>query len=214
MIELCSALSVGGLTPSVGLVKKCTRSKKVEIHTMIRHREGHFNYSRGEVRLMKKDILSMKKAGASGIVFGCLDKKGMVDKNACSLLLETGKELEMEVSFHRAIDFCPDLLGAIQMLIELGFDRILSSGQKETAIEGIENIRKMTEVAQGEIQIMAGSGVNAVNAMKLVETGIDALHFTSHLPGPVDRLGMGQNRKMDKIKIKKIIEELNKSAVL
>jgi len=211
-IELCSALSVGGLTPGTGLVRQCADRGKVEIHTMIRHREGNFQYSRTEVGIMQKEVLAMKRAGATGVVFGCLDRHAQIDHRACEQLVNTARDLELEITFHRAFDFCRQAFDAIDVLIETGFDRVLTSGQQNTALEGIELIRKLVSYASGRIQIMAGSGINPHNAKLLAATGVNALHFTAHKPSGPTLDGMGETRRADTEKIRGIVEALKGNA--
>jgi len=176
-VELCSALSVGGLTPSLVLTEKCTQLENIETHVMIRVREGDFCYSDFEIELMKGEIERMAQAGVNGVVFGCLDSDNNLNIKQITLLIETAKKFNLETTFHRAFDFANAPTNTLEQLIELGLDRILTSGQKPTAIEGIGLIQKMVKQAGKRIQIMAGSGVNSINAIVLANTGIDALHF-------------------------------------
>ena len=201
-VELCSALSVGGLTPSISLTASCAAIAEVEVHAMLRSREGGFVYTAPEVNDMRLDIGRLAKAGAKGVVFGCLTNSNLIDIEACKQLLKEARGFGMEVTFHRAIDYIDNPEKSIEQLVELGFDRVLTSGQKPMAIEGLEAIQKMVQVADGRIQIMAGSGVNADNALKLSQTGIDALHFTSHLINhDPNSLGMGNRTIPDDSKI-------------
>ena len=141
-IELCSGLSLGGLTPSVGLVEKCASFKKLEVHPIIRHREGNFNYNVEDVEIMKLDIEAFSKVGAAGVVFGILnDRKEVSSLNAD--LVEFAKKLGLEVTFHRAFDFVPNYQDAIKKIIKLGFDRLLTSGLQEKAIDGVEIITQL-----------------------------------------------------------------------
>jgi len=202
-VELCSALSVGGLTPSIGLTGRCT--EEIEVHAMLRNREGDFVYSPAEIDIMLDDVDFLAKAGAGGIVFGCLTKAGEVDLKANALLIKEAKGLGLEATFHRAFDFCKDPKNSLESLIELGFNRILTSGNKTKAIDGIDLIRNLTEWSAGRIEIMAGSGVSASNALKLAEAGVDALHFTSHKTVELkDTFGMGRKSIPDKEKIASI----------
>lgn len=204
-VELCSALSIGGLTPSPGLIASCVSEPSVEIHTMIRPRGGNFTYSDLELSTMLKDIEAVKKAGAQGIVFGCLTKENDIDFDRNRILLECAKKLKLEVTFHRAFDFCNRPLNTLEILIDLGFDRLLTSGQKNHAIDGIELIRELVVKASDRIQIMAGSGIDHSNAKKLSQTGVDSLHFTSHIKIENPGLGMGDSYIMDEHKAKGIV---------
>ncbi len=204
-VELCSALSVGGLTPSIGLVRQCLDSAddEVEIHAMIRHREGGFVYSTSEVEIMKEDIIQLAKIGVYGVVFGCLDSDFNIDIKSCELLQETAKQHGLETTFHRAFDFAENSIESLTRIIHLGFNRILTSGQQSKAIEGITMIRELVNLSGGRIEIMAGSGVNSTNAKTLAEAGVDALHFTSH-NSISHELGMGMETIPDEEKIRLI----------
>lgn len=179
-IELCSALSVGGLTPSVGLVEQCTSLKNLEVHCMLRHREGDFLYNQREIDLLKRDLSSLAKLPIKGVVLGCLTAGKRIDLQGSKQLLQVAQDEGLEGTFHRAFDFVNDPKQALNELIDLGFNRLLTSGKQSIAQEGIELIRELVELATGRIEIMAGSGVNATNALQLAETGVNALHFTSH----------------------------------
>jgi copper homeostasis protein len=143
---------------------------------MIRPRGGDFCYSHDEIAIMKEDILVMKNLGCSGIVLGILQADGKVNIHQTAELVSLASP--MQVTFHRAIDMTPDFSEALEDVIEAGCHRILTSGQKNLAIDGIEQIRKIVAQAKGRIQIMAGSGVNSNNAISLSQTGINALHLT------------------------------------
>ena len=206
-IELCTALSVGGLTPSFGLIKQCVEKSSVEIHIMIRPREGGFNYSQKDVDLMKLDIEAVKKAGAHGVVFGILNNDNEVsDFN--KELVELSKSLGLEVTFHRAFDFVKDYKKAITTIIEFGFDRLLTSGMKPTAELGLKTITELVLNYGNNIQIMAGSGVNANNAMKIADSGVNNLHFTARKSSNIETcLSMGELMVVDEEKIKSIITQ-------
>lgn len=175
-IELCSSMYEGGTTPSAGLVKMVMANISIEVHAMIRPRGGDFCYSADELAIMKEDILVMKNLGCAGIVLGILKADGKVNLEQTAELVKLAAP--MAVTFHRAIDMTPDFSEALESVIEAGCTRILTSGQSNIAIDGIEQIRKIVAQAKGRIQIMAGSGVNSNNAITLAKTGIDALHLT------------------------------------
>ena len=208
-IELCSALTVGGLTPSLGLIRQCASIQEVEVHVMIRHKEGNFIYSDEEIELMKLDIEAAKKSGAHGVVFGVLTEKNLIAiKN--EELVSYAKNLNLEITFHRAFDFIADSKQAIQQLIKFGFDRVLTSGKKSTAILGIDTIAMLQKEFGKEIQIMAGSGVSVNNALNFTTAGIENLHFSAK---KVDKdtmeLGMGSNTVVDEEKIRSISNLFN-----
>ncbi len=206
-IELCSALSVGGLTPNYGLIKECATKSEVEVHVMIRHKEGDFCYNEEDVELMKIDILKSNEAGAKGVVFGILTNDNLVSP-LNKELVEHSKSLGLEVTFHRAFDFVKDYHNAMQTIIEFGFDRLLTSGLHANAEEGLAIITELQKEYGSQIQIMAGSGVNAKNAKKIALSGIDNLHFTARKSSqkPIG-LSMGEFMVVDEDKIKDIISQ-------
>jgi len=179
-VELCANLELGGLTPHVKMVRACSQISNIEIHTMVRNTHEGFVYSANEMMKMKEDIKSMKDAGASGVVFGCLDVDGNIEEEYNRELLQASRKLGMEATFHRAFDECADPLAGLESIMRLGFDRLLTSGQKDTAIEGAELIKTLVQKAKQRLEVMAGSGVNASNAHELCDTGVYALHFTIH----------------------------------
>ncbi len=204
-IELCAALSVGGLTPSYGLIKQCVEKSTVEIHVMIRHREGGFNYNGADIEIMKSDIIASKKAGAHGVVFGVLDSDNKVS-GLNKELVSLSKSLDLEVTFHRAFDFVIDYKPAIEKIISFGFDRLLTSGLQPTALQGVAVIAKLQADYGNQIQIMAGSGVNQTNALEIASTGIDNIHFTARkLVGTNTKLSMGDVMVVDEEKVEAIV---------
>jgi copper homeostasis protein len=175
-IELCGSMYEGGTTPSAGLIQIAKQRVSIEIHAMIRPRGGDFCYSDDEISVMQADIRMAKKLGCEGVVLGILQPNGQVNITQTKALVALAKP--MQVTFHRAIDMTPDYLEALEDIIETGCDRILTSGQKNTVIEGIGNIKTLVKQANNRIEIMAGSGVNADNALSLIHTGVNALHLT------------------------------------
>ena len=209
-IELCSALDIGGLTPSVGLTSLCSDLAGIEVHAMIRPRPGGFLYSSNEIQTMKLDIESLQSSGVRGVVFGVLKESGDLDLERNTELLSLAKSYGLEVTFHRAFDFVKNPMGSLEKLIELGFDRVLTSGQQPSAFEGIDLIKKLVLQSRGRIQIMAGSGVNRGNVQDLQDTGIDAIHFTARKPvNESFELGMGKRYEVDIAKINSILKVLS-----
>jgi copper homeostasis protein len=196
-VELCSALDLGGLTPSFGLTRQCADLGGLEVHVMIRTHGGGFIYSIEDIEIMKFDMESLHKAGATGVVFGVLNKNRFLNIEHNRQLFMHAKSLGLEVTFHRAFDFVENPQESLEKLIEIGFDRLLTSGQKSTAIEGIDLIRNLVEQSNGRIEIMAGSGVNSDNVKKLQAIGIDAIHFTARKPIKVTDMNMGQDYIVD-----------------
>jgi len=206
-IELCSALSVGGLTPNYGLIQTCVEKSSVEVHVIIRPREGDFIYNSQEIEIMKKDIEAAKKAGATGVVFGVLNEKNEISK-ANKELFDFSKSLVLEVTFHRAFDFVPDYHAAVQKIIEYGFNRLLTSGLEVTAIKGFSVIQELQATYGDKIQIMAGSGISAANVLKLAEAGIENIHFTARKSIPsTNSFSMGENIVVDEDKIRSIVHQ-------
>jgi copper homeostasis protein len=156
-IELCSALSVGGLTPSAGLMSAAQRSP-VPCYAMIRPRAGDFIYSPAELDIMTNDIYFAASAGLSGVVFGASLPDGRLDSEALITLCNAVGT--MPRTLHRAFDLVPDMTEAIELAVECGFERILTSGRAASAAEGLDDIAEAQRIANGRISIMPGSGVN------------------------------------------------------
>ena len=168
-VELCAGDLEGGLTPSAGeIVELKSKLKKVKLHVMIRPRGGDFCYNRSELKIMKADIKIASLLGADGFVLGCLTPAGDVDKRALSGLMKKAKG--RSVTFHRAFDMCRDPFQALEDIIELGCDRILTSGQQATAEKGIPLIRQLVKQAAGRIIIMPGGGITPKNIRMIAET--------------------------------------------
>lgn len=179
-IELCAALSEGGTTPSYGTVKQCRQSFDVPLFPIIRPRSGDFLYSESEFEIMKSDIRFCREAGCDGIVTGILKRDGRMDMERLARLIELA--YPMEVTIHRAFDRCLDPFEALEQIIEAGCQRILTSGQKPVASDGIELIKSLIREADNRIVIMPGSGVRKENINMIFEkTG--ATEFHSSLRG-------------------------------
>jgi copper homeostasis protein len=174
-IELCAALSEGGLTPSMGLVKQCRADFSIALFPIIRIRSGDFLYTDAEFEIMKQDALYCKQAGCDGIVVGFLNSDGCINKQRIAEIVEAVYPLE--VTFHRAFDRCRDPIEALETIIEAGCQRILTSGLQPTAIQGIDVIKALVTKAAGRVIIMPGSGVCAGNIKRLAEeTGATEFH--------------------------------------
>ena len=179
-IELCQSLDKDGLTPSLDLIKRCKSVYHGEIHIMVRPREGNFIYSNEEIIQMKKEIKLAHQLNLKGVVFGLLLKNGELDTLQSKKLHNYAKSFKLETTFHRAFDNCKNPKNAFNKLIEIGFDRLLTSGQKEKAINGIELIKELKLISKNEIEIMAGSGVDEKNASAFSLIKLDAVHFSIH----------------------------------
>jgi copper homeostasis protein len=166
-IELCAALTEGGITASYGTIKKCREAFDVQLFPIIRSRSGDFLYSEEEFEIMLGDVRVCKELGCDGVVIGLLDKDGSLDLKRTTKLIEAAYPLE--VTFHRAFDRCKDPFEAMEQLIEIGCQRILTSGQRPTAPEGVELITQLVRAAEERITIMPGSGVRKDNIKELAE---------------------------------------------
>ena len=178
-VELCAGIPEGGTTPSYGEIVTARRLlTTTRLHVIIRPRGGDFLYSPIEEEIMSRDIDMAREAGADGVVIGCLTASGDIDTPmARRLLAHRG---DMSVTFHRAFDMCRDPFTALEQIIDLGIDRILTSGQEATAEKGIPLIRQLIDRAAGRIVIMPGCGVNASNIGKIEsETGATEFHMSA-----------------------------------
>lgn len=179
-VELCANLLEGGVTPSLGLIELAC-SFGIRVHVLVRPRAGDFVYTRPEIEVMRRDLEAIRRVGASGVVFGALQADGMLDRERVRELVDASRPLS--VTFHRAFDACHDPTGMLEQLIDLGVDRVLTSGQKSTALEGAAVIRSLVEQSGGRITILAGGGIRAHNVKRvLLETGANELHFTAREP--------------------------------
>ncbi|HEY1984102.1 MAG TPA: copper homeostasis protein CutC [Terracidiphilus sp.] len=180
-IELCSALSEGGITPSAGLISAVREAVSIGVFVIIRPRGGNFVYSDRELEVMQKDILEAKGRGVDGVVLGALNGDGSVDRQRTQKLVALARP--MQVTFHRAFDECTNRERALEEVIASGADRLLTSGGKPDALRGVREIAKLQHQARGRIVIMAGGGIRASNVRDLVlQTGVCAVH-TSLSPG-------------------------------
>ena len=181
-VELCSGIPEGGTTPSYGEIKVARRVlTHTRLHVIIRPRGGDFLYTPLEVERMIEDISVCRSLGADGVVIGCLCADGTLDMDANRRLVDAA--CGMSVTFHRAFDRCRNPREAMEQLVGLGVDRILTSGQQPKAADGIPLLRELNEAAQGRIRIMAGCGVNESNIRRIHEqTGIGEFHFSARVP--------------------------------
>lgn len=176
-VELNSALCVGGLTPSLAALRRVKEDTKLKVICMVRPRAAGFCYSREEAAVMLEDAGIFLENGADGIVFGFLKENREIDIDNTARMAELAHRYGKEAVFHRAFDVTPEPEQAMELLIAHKVDRVLTSGQKQMAVEGIPLIRKLQEQYGGDIQILPGSGINAENALKILkETGVSQLH--------------------------------------
>jgi len=174
-VELCADLPRGGTTPSLGLVEEVHRCCSLPLHVLIRPRPGDFIYSSHELRVIERDIDQVKRAGADGVVLGCLTQEGDVDTSRMRELVERARP--MRVTFHRAFDVAREPIAALEDVIACGADMLLTSGQRPIADEGLALLAELVRRAGNRIRIMAGSGIDSTNASRIVSSSnIAALH--------------------------------------
>lgn len=174
-IELCAGLSEGGITPSFGLIKQCREQLRTTLFPIIRPRSGDFLYTEREFELMMYDIGLCRQLGCDGVVIGFLQKDGQIDAKRTAQAVQ--EAYPMQVSFHRAFDRCRDPFEALEVIIQTGCVRILTSGQQVKAIDALDMLQQLVEVAGNRIGIMPGSGVTAMNIDTIRErTGAREFH--------------------------------------
>ncbi len=183
-IELCGNLAEGGTTPSAGVIVSAVALLKMPVFVLIRPRPGDFLYSDEEFEAMKHDVLFCREHGVKGVVLGLLKADGSVDEDRTVELIRLARP--MEVTFHRAFDQCRDPFQALEDIISLGCDRILTSGQAPQAIDGLTLLHQLNRLSAGRISIMPGSGISEQNAERIMrETGAREIHASlrSEWPG-------------------------------
>ena len=166
-VELCANLLEGGTTPSPGMIERAREVCDAGLQVMIRPRGGDFLYSAEEFIVMQRDIAHAKALGADGVVFGLLQPDGKVDQKRTAQLLELARPLN--ITFHRAFDMARDAFEALDVLIELGVDRILTSGQEPNVLEGLDLITRLIERAGDNIIVMPGCGITPRNVQRIVD---------------------------------------------
>ncbi len=223
-VELCAGIPEGGTTPSAGEMRAARRLlQRTRLHVIIRPRGGDFLYSPLEQEIMLHDIRAARRAGADGVVFGCLTAEGDIDLPLMEKLLDAARG--MSVTFHRAFDVCRDPEAALQQLAGLGIDRILTSGQEATAEEGIPLLRELVKQAGDRLRIMPGCGIHAGNIRRIAEaTGAREFHFSGRSPvesgmayrnarvsmGGTVRIEEYQREVTDPAKVRAALEELRR----
>lgn len=227
-IELCENLAEGGTTPSQGMIALVREKLSIPVHAMIRPRGGDFCYSDLEFEVMQRDVATAVSLGVDGVVFGLLTPEGQVDVKRTRILMEAARPLA--ITFHRAFDVTADPLAAFEDLLTLGVDRLLTSGQQATAWEGRELIKQLQGRANGRLQIMAGSGINASNAAALIAaTGVGEIHVGSACTemvreqklggGAVITVGKGMpesdqtTRRVSAVRVREIVEAVRRYQV-
>jgi copper homeostasis protein len=185
-VELCENLAVGGVTPGAGAIAIASLFLPIPVHALIRPRGGDFVYSWAEKSTILRDVMEAKRLGASGVVVGLLDRDGRIDRQAIAFLTRYARPLSL--TFHKAFDAARDPFEALDDLIELGVDRILTSGHAATAIDGLSTLAELTRRANGRMVVMAGGSIMLEQIPMFLEAGIQEIHLGSAacLGGAVD----------------------------
>jgi copper homeostasis protein len=179
-VELNSALFLGGLTPTAGTLRAARNACDISIMAMIRPRAGGFCYTAREFETMEYDARELLELGADGIVFGCLTPEGKVDIERNARLVKIAHDMGKQAVFHRAIDVVPNWRAALDALIAMGADRVLTSGQMPSAPLGLDVIAEMVEYAAGRIEILPGAGINLNNIRSVIKsTGCNQAHMSA-----------------------------------
>lgn len=182
-VELNSNLFHGGLTPSVGSLAVAKRETGMRIMTMVRPREGGFCYTPAEFDVAVEDAKALLAAGSDGLVFGFLHGDGTLDVERTRILARIAQDAGKETVFHRAIDVTPDWRKVLDVLMDIGITRVLTSGQEPDVSYGTQTVREMIDYAAGRIQILPGAGITARNMDRIIaETGCTQIHLAAHKP--------------------------------
>lgn len=208
-IELCMNLEQGGTTPSPGFIEYAL-AFGLETHVLVRPRPGGFFYSDDELEIIMRDIVECEAMGVKGVVIGALDEYGLVDEHALDTILARTNNLD--VTFHRAFDDCVDWEKGIEVLIEKGVNRILTSGTARNAETGIPILQQMMKKADGRIEIMAGGGINAVNCIRIIEdVQPDAIHFSGTVKSILDESSLFSESilQVDANRVQRILDAIN-----
>ncbi len=177
-VELCASLMERGLTPSLATIRTAVKAAHIPVHVIIRPRGGDFLYSQAEFETMVEDIKALRSEGVAGVVIGCLTPDGRIDEARTKALVEAARP--MSVSCHRAFDMTADAREALEALIRCGIDRVLTFGQRDTAVEGVQILKSAVEQAAGRIVIMGCGALDADNIRKVRdEAGLAEMHFAA-----------------------------------
>lgn len=216
-VELCSNLYEGGTTPSMGEISLARELLQIDLNVLIRPRGGDFLYSKNEIEIIKRDILFCKETGVDGVVIGFLKSDGSINKELTKEITELARP--MLVTFHRAFDMCKNPEEALEELIEIGVDRVLTSGAQNKAIDGKSLLNKLVKQAGKRIIIMPGSGIRANNISEIIEkTGAREFHASERktlgskmtfrkeqiFMGGMEQIPEYEIRVIDEVKIKDI----------
>ena len=197
-VEFCDNLNEGGTTPSYGQLAVARRMLSIPIYPIIRPRGGDFLYSDLEFEIMQADVIACRELGCAGVVFGILMTDGTIDVQRSMELKSLAGP--MKVSFHRAFDMTADLSASLETLIDMGFERVLTSGGSPTALEGASEIARLVKQAQGRIQVMPGAGIRPSNVKELLAlTSAPAVHASLLSAVQSDMLFRNDSAKMGSI---------------
>lgn len=177
-VELCASLVEGGLTPSLATIRAAVKAARIPVHVIIRPRGGDFLYSGAEYATMLEDVRALREEGVAGVVFGCLTPDGRIDEERMKALVEAARP--MAVTCHRAFDMTVDAGEALEALVRCGVDRVLTSGQRDTAVEGLAILKRVNAQAAGRIVVMGCGALDAANIARVRdEAGLAELHFAA-----------------------------------
>jgi copper homeostasis protein len=219
-VELCASPDEGGTTPSQGVITTAREHLQIELYPIIRPRGGDFLYSEEEFAVMLKEVAFCKQVGCNGVVIGLLKADGTVDKKRSAKLVEAAWPLE--VTFHRAFDWAINPFEAMEDIIDIGCERILTSGQRPTALEGAAMINELVRQADDRILIMPGSGIRASNMVEMVQkTDAPEYHTSARIrvPGAMEYSNIAMHEEQlvtmaDKKEIENIVASLRSLAAI
>lgn len=201
-IELCSELAVGGVTPSYGLLLQVLGAVKIPVYVLVRPRSGNFVYEEAEFQAMLQDIELCKDLGCSGIVSGVLTENFEIDVVRTKELVQAS--YPMKFTFHRAFDLIPNPNEGAEILMDLGVNRILSSGQESSAEKGIDLLWNLKKQTEGILTILPGGGINPSNAKLFKEKGFEEIHASASSvwkENPAPKISMNSAKFMDETKV-------------
>lgn len=214
-IELCENLVQGGITPSAGRIEYALETG-IETHVLIRPRPGGFYYSKEEISIITADIKNAKKMGACGIVVGALNNYRAIDEEVLKAFIDAADGIE--VTYHRAFDDCVlDWQKRLDILMNAGVTRLLTSGLASNITNGIPVLKEMKDYIDGKIQLMPGGGINASNVSRIIkEVEPDALHFSGTVKTVVDEESFFSETflAVDENRVKRILDEIHSTLQL
>jgi copper homeostasis protein len=209
-VELCDNLVEGGTTPSAGMITVTRAAISITLHVIIRPRGGDYHYSPEEIQAMKHDIRVARELGADGVVIGLLDTNNNLDIQTTRTLIELARP--MSVTFHRAFDEVPDAEDALQQLMELGVNRLLTSGHAKNAFDGLEELSRLQDRSRGVVRIMPAAGIHAGNIAEILRrSGVRDIHVGGAVRTRKGGVGMHgeQLSQTDRIKVRALIDQMD-----